>query len=179
MTALFELADGGTMRTNEFRRVGYWQGHESRFRFYGTEQVFEQSGHGATLSVKTAGDDYAKGETLDVGDQLYTGPGQLPENLADIDPALIQSFSSGSAPVQDRTRLPKEFEGAHNGHEGSHHFLADDFVRAVTTKTHPPVSAWRAARFTLPGVIAFDSARQGGARLPIPDFGDGSADPGW
>ncbi len=179
MTALFELADGGTMRTNEFRRVGYWKGHESRFRFYGTEQVFEQSGFGATLSVKTAGEDYAKGETRDISDLFYTGDGQLPEQAGNIDPALLQSFSSGNAKVQDRSRLPREFEGAHNGHEGSHHFLADDFVRAVTTTTQPPVNAWRAARFTLPGVIAFDSARQNAARLEIPDFGDGPADPGW
>src|SRR5919199_1862454 len=117
MTALFHLADGGAMRSNEFRRVGYWNGHESRFRFYGT--------------------------------------GQIPEGFGDVDPALMQSFASGTAPVQDRSRLPKEFEGAHNGHEGSHHFLADDFVRAVTTRTHPPVNAWKAARFTLPGVVAY------------------------
>jgi predicted dehydrogenase len=179
MTALFELADGGAMRSNEFRRVGYWNGHESRFRFYGTEQVFEQSGHGATLSVKTEGEDYAKGATRDISELFYTQGGQIPEGFGDVDPALMQSFASGTAPVQDRARLPKEFEGAHNGHEGSHHFLADDFVRAVTTRTHPPVNAWKAARFTLPGVVAYDSARQGGARLAIPDFGDGPEDPGW
>ncbi|CAA9290331.1 MAG: hypothetical protein AVDCRST_MAG48-460, partial [uncultured Friedmanniella sp.] len=33
--------------------------------------------------------------------------------------------------------------------------------------------------FTLPGVVAYESARQGGVRLPVPDFGDGPADPGW
>ncbi len=49
----------------------------------------------------------------------------------------------------------------------------------MTTGTQPPVNAWRAARFTLPGVIAYDSARQNGARLPIPDFGDGPATPAW
>ncbi len=179
MSALFGLADGGVMRTNEFRRVGYWKGHESRFRFYGTESVMEQTGQGATWSVKTEGEDYQKGETRDISDLFYTHGGQVPEDFGDVDPALMQSFASGTAKVQDRSRLPKEFEGEHNGHEGSHHFLADDFVRAVTTKTQPPVNAWRAARFTLPGVIAWESARQGGARLPIPDFGDGPADPGW
>jgi hypothetical protein len=179
MTALYELADGGTMRHNEFRRLGYWNGHESRFRFYGTEQVFEQSGHGATLSVKTEGDDYAKGETRDISELFFTKGGQIPEGFGDVDPALMQSFASGTAPVQDRSRLPKEFEGAHNGHEGSHHFLADDFVRGVVTKTHPPVSVWKAARFTLPGVVAYESAQQGGARLAVPDFGDGPGDPGW
>jgi len=121
MTALFELADGGTMRTNEFRRVGYWSGHESRFRFYGTEQVFEQSGHGATLSVKTEGEDYAKGETRDISQLFFTKGKEIPDGFGDVDPALMQSFASGTAPVQDRSRLPKEFEGAHNGHEGSHH----------------------------------------------------------
>jgi predicted dehydrogenase len=177
MTALFELADGGAMRTNEFRRVGYWSGHESRFRFYGTEQVFEQSGHGATLSTKTEGEDYAKGETRDISQLFFTRGSQVPDGFGDVDPALMQSFVSGTAPVQDRSRLPKEFEGAPNGHEGSHHFLADDFVRAVTTRTHPPVNAWKAARFTLPGVVAYDSARQGGDRLLVPDFGDGPAEP--
>jgi predicted dehydrogenase len=179
MTALFELADGGAMRTNEFRRVGYWKGHESRFRFYGTEQVFEQSAHAATLSVKTEGADYAKGDTIDITDLLATEGGQLPEGFDDVDPALMQSFASGTAKVQDRSRLPKAFDGAHNGHEGSHHFLADDFVRAVTTKTQPPINAWRAARFNLPGVIALESAQQNGTRLPIPDHGDGPTDPGW
>jgi predicted dehydrogenase len=179
MTALFELADGGTMRTNEFRRVGYWQGHESRFRFYGTEAVMEQTGQGATFNVKSEGEDYRKGKTLDISEEFYTRGGQVPEGFGDIDPALMQSFASGNARVQDRSRLPKEFEGAHNGHEGSHHFLADDFVRAVTTKTQPPVNAWKAARFTLPGVAAFESANKAGARIPVPDFGDGPANPNW
>jgi len=179
MSALFELADGGAMRTNEFRRVGYWNGHESRFRFYGTDAVMEQNGHGATLSVKTEGQDYAKGETIDISDLFYTHGGQIPEGFGDVDPALMQSFASGTAKVQDRSRLPKEFEGAHNGHEGSHHFLADDFVRAVTGNTQPPVNAWTAAHFTLPGVVAYESAKQGGVRLPIPDFGDGPEKPSW
>ena len=179
MSALFELADGGAMRTNEFRRVGYWNGHESRFRFYGTDAVMEQTGHGATFSVKTEGQDYAKGETIDISDLFYTHGGQIPDGFGDVDPALMQSFASGTAKVQDRSRLPIEFEGAHNGHEGSHHFLADDFVRAVTSKTQPPVNAWTAAHFTLPGVVAYESAKQGGVRLPIPDFGDGPEKPTW
>jgi predicted dehydrogenase len=179
MSALFELADGGAMRTNEFRRVGYWKGHESRFRFYGTEQVMEQTGYGATLSIKTEGEDYAKGETIDISELFYTGSKQLPEDFGDVDPALLQSFASGTAKVHDRSRLPKEFDGLHNGHEGSHHFLADDFVRAVISKTQPPVHAWRAARFTLPGVVAYESAKQGGARLQVPDFGAGPDNPNW
>lgn len=42
-TALFEVAGGGSFRTNEFRRVGYpSQIRESRFRFFGTDASMEQ-----------------------------------------------------------------------------------------------------------------------------------------
>lgn len=87
-------------------------------------------------------------------------------------PALRDAFTSGSAPVHDRSRLPAEFAHVSNGHEGSHHFLADDFVTAVNTGTLPPVNAWVAARYTLPGIVAHDSALKGGERLEITDFGD-------
>jgi hypothetical protein len=93
-------------------------------------------------------------------------------SLANIAPALRSAFRSGHAAVHDTARLPREFAGASNGHEGSHQFLVDDFVTAVSTRTLPPVDAWTAARFTLPGIIAHQSAVQGGERLEIPDFGD-------
>jgi len=74
--------------------------------------------------------------------------------------------------VHDSARLPTSFIGAPDGHEGSHHFLADDFVTAVVQRSLPPVNAWVAARFTLPGIVAHQSALAGGARLTVPDFGD-------
>lgn len=174
MSALFELDDATVMRTNEFRRVGHpARVHESRFRFYGTEAVMEQTSTGAAYSTRD--------KITDISDLFFTGrhpagaasPDVVDPGLTDLDSALVHSFSSGTAKVQDRSRLPVEFEGAFNGHEGSHHFLADDFVRAVTTLTAPPVNAWTAARFTLPGVVAMASARHGGARLPVPDLGAG------
>jgi predicted dehydrogenase len=169
MSAHFHLADGGVMRTNEFRRVGHPAGvHESRFRFYGTDAVMEQTSTGASWSDRQ--------HIEDISELFYTGEGEIDSSapeLAGLDPALLHSFASGTAKVHDRSRLPVEFEGARNGHEGAHHFLADDFVRAVTNKTQPPVNAWVAARFTLPGIIAQQSAEKNGERLPIPDFGAG------
>ena len=167
MSALFELADGGVMRTNEFRRVGHPAAvHESRFRFYGTDGVMEQTSTSAAESDRTG--------ITDIGDLFQTkiDIDQDSEEYKNIDPALLNSFLSGTAKVHDRSRLPESYEGARNGHEGSHHFLADDFVRAVTSRTLPPVNAWLAARFTLPGIVALESARRNGERLPIPDFGD-------
>lgn len=166
-TALFEVAGGGSFRTNEFRRVGY-PSHirESRFRFFGTEGSFEQL---ATVSQRAD-----KTGVTDVTELLQPKPTLSPDDpsLAHVSPALRDAFTSGSAPVHDRSRLPREFDHIANGHEGSHHFLADDFVRAVNGRTLPPVNAWQAARYTLPGIVAHESALQGGVRLPIPDFGD-------
>ncbi|NAZ86602.1 Gfo/Idh/MocA family protein [Kineococcus indalonis] len=169
-TALFELAGGGSMRTNEFRRVGY-PSHlkESRFRFFGTEASFEQTVNQSVWQDK-------EGFT-DVTDLLRARP-SLDEDdpsLAGVSPALRAAFVSGCAPVHDRARLPKELTGAPNGHEGAHHFLVDDFVRSVTDGTVPPVDAWVAARFTLPGIVAHESMRRGGERLPIPDHGEAPA----
>ena len=59
-----------------------------------------------------------------------------------------------------------------NGHEGAHHFLVDDFARAVVGGHQPVVNAWQAARYTLPGVIAHQSMNRGGERLAIQDLGD-------
>jgi hypothetical protein len=36
----------------------------------------------------------------------------------------------------------------------------------------PRVNAWLAARFTVPGLVAHESAKLGGALLDVPDFGD-------
>lgn len=166
-SALFRLADGGALRTNEMRRVGY-PSHirESRLRVFGTEGSFEQL---ATVSLWQT----RKG-VEDVSDQVEARkPSRVDEaELAGIDPALRDAFMSGCAPVHDRSRLPEVYTGMRNGHEGSHHFLADDFVRAVVDGTTPPVSAWTAARYTLPGIVAHQSALRGGEQLEIPDFGD-------
>ncbi|HJW00561.1 MAG TPA: Gfo/Idh/MocA family oxidoreductase [Arthrobacter sp.] len=166
-TALFELNDGGVMRTNEMRRVGY-PSHirESRFRFFGTEASFEQ------LAKVTVWQD--KENVHDISEQLETRPSMPLDDpsLANVAPELRDAFVSGLSPVHDADRLPVEFRGAPNGHEGSHHFLVDDFVTAVNTGTLPPVNAWVAARFTLPGIVAHQSALRGGERLPIRDFGD-------
>jgi predicted dehydrogenase len=166
-TALFELADGGVMRTNEMRRVGY-PSHvkESRFRFFGTEGSLEQL---ATVSLWQT-----KAGVEDITPLLKTAESLSHDDpsLADVSPALRDSFVSGYAAVHDRSRLPREFEGHPTGHEGSHHFLVDDFVRAVGAGTLPTVNAWLSARFTLPGIVAHQSALRGGERLPIPDFGD-------
>ena len=166
-TALFEAAGGGAFRINEFRRVGFPSYfRESRFRFFGTEASMEQLVNVSLWQNKQ--------EVVDITEHLAAKPTLSPDDpsLEHVSPALRDAFTSGSAPVHDRSRLPKEFANVSNGHEGSHHFLADDFVTAVTTGALPPVNAWVAARYTMPGIVAHESALKGGVRLDIRDFGD-------
>ena len=166
-SALFELAGGGSMRINEFRRVGY-PSHirESRFRYFGTEASFEETVDYAVWQDKDG--------ATNISEQVETVPTMSLDDpsLAAVDPALRDAFVSGLAPVHDASRLPAELLALPSGHEGSHHFLVDDFVTAVAHGTLPPVNAWEAARYTLPGIVAHQSALQGGVRLPVPDFGD-------
>jgi hypothetical protein len=151
-TALFELADGSIVRTNEMRRVGY-PSHirETRYRYFGTEASLEQL---AEVSVWQD-----KESVTDISELL------APEPASEGEPGY------GFSRIHDRSRLPASFAGLPTGHEGSHHFLADDFVQAVVTRTLPPVNAWVAASFTVPGVLAHQSARRGGERLAIADLG--------
>ena len=69
-------------------------------------------------------------------------------------------------------KLPASYVGHGMGHDGSHRFLADDFVRAVTTDRRPHNHVWAAATYCAPGIVAWESLKQDGAWLDVPDFGD-------
>jgi predicted dehydrogenase len=141
-TALFTMSDGSCCRVSEFRRVGYFS--VERMSLYGTEACFENK---------------------------VLGVAWLHKNSCESLDAQLKCGDNGYAAVHDAGRLPKEFAGLGNGHAGSHHFLADDFVKACVTGKTPPVNVWMAARYTVPGIIAHESSLQGGALLEIPDFG--------
>lgn len=165
-TALFTTADGGSMRINEMRRIGVPTDiPSSRMSFFGTRASFEQQTGNAVWQNLDG--------WQDITDQLRAAPVEsLPEGRTDIvDEALRAEFRSGLAPVHDTGILPAEFRGLPNGHEGSHQFLVNDFVTACLADRLPPVHAWRAARYVIPGLIAHESAKRGGERLAIPDYG--------
>jgi predicted dehydrogenase len=148
-TALFRTSDGGMASINEFRRVGYRASPEPEVRMslFGTNGSFETQTKAASWNT--------------VGGEL--------ENLSEM-----LRVSSGISKVHDVARLPREFAGLPNGHEGSHQFLVLDFVDAIVSGKRAPNNAWFAARCCLPGIIAHQSAQQDGVLLKIPDYGDGA-----
>ncbi|MBN1126985.1 MAG: Gfo/Idh/MocA family oxidoreductase [Sedimentisphaerales bacterium] len=59
----------------------------------------------------------------------------------------------------------------HNsGHEGSHTFLTHEFVDALTHNRKPKIDVHEALAYTVPGIVAHQSAMEGGTLKKIPSF---------
>ena len=59
----------------------------------------------------------------------------------------------------------------HNsGHHGSHTFLTHEFVDALVHDRKPAVDVHEALAYTAPGIVAQQSAQQGGELMKIPSF---------
>ena len=61
------------------------------------------------------------------------------------------------------------------GHGNSHTFLSHEFVSAIVEDRHPAVNIWEAIAYTLPGIVAHQSALRGGETLKIRDYGKAPA----
>jgi len=146
-TALFAMSDGACARVNEFRRVGHPGGEF--MTVCGTEASFEYTQAG----------------------QVIIGKGFEDTKRLDDILTLRLGVYGGTAAAHDTARLPREFAKMPNNHWGSHQFLVDDFVQACVSGIQPPNNIWQAARYMIPGLIAHDSAEQGGVQLAVPDLG--------
>ena len=175
---LLELSNGGVVRINETRCIG-WKAPETYItQFFGDSAGYEFSIARHSLSRWNPDDDHNTIMT-DVTDQIQ--PRSVSELIDQNYPEAIQKIASGAgfyetSPVQPTGRLPKEYEGLHNGHNGTHHFLIDDFCRAYETGKLSPTNIWAVARYNIPGLVAHQSALAGGIPLEVPDLGDPPAD---
>lgn len=171
---LAELSNGGIMRINENRCVG-WRSPETYIsQFYGTDGGYEfavANHYLAQWDEQNAGMVIMK----DVTQQLM--PASVYKKLQADRDAAVQEIANGigfmeSSPIQPIERLPKEYEGLPNGHNGTHLFLVDDFCRAYDSGKLSPTNIWQVARFNLPGLVAHQSALAGGTVMEVPDLGN-------
>ncbi|MBI2567444.1 MAG: Gfo/Idh/MocA family oxidoreductase [Candidatus Schekmanbacteria bacterium] len=72
-------------------------------------------------------------------------------------------------------RLPATMRHT-SGHDGSYPFLAAELVEALLAGREPAIGLATALAMTLPGIVAHESARQGGALLAVP-YGDTASTP--
>lgn len=162
-TMLCRMSDGSMARISEFRRIGH--PGTVGMSLYGTEGSYEEQVGGQVWATKE------RATCEDLTEQLTCRRlGAENKEMAKVNSA--DGTHDDVSPVHPVERLPKEFQGMRNGHSGSHQFLVDDFVKACVSGGQPPNNAWQAARYLAPGLVAHESALQGGVLLEIPDFGD-------
>lgn len=58
-----------------------------------------------------------------------------------------------------------------SGHDCSHTFITNEFIDALAHERKPEVDIYNALAMTAPGIVAHQSALQGGKQLTIPNFG--------
>lgn len=175
---LLKLSNGGVARISENRNVG-WRAPETYIsQFYGTEGCYEFSVAHHFLS-KWDPEKPGYVTLKDVSEEI--NPQTITKMLNENYDEAIQAISRGAgffdtSPLQETELLPSSFNGLKNGHNGTHHFLVDDFCRAFVTGKLSPTNIWAVARYNIPGLIAHQSAMQGGICLDVPDLGDPPSD---
>ena len=173
---LLELANGGTARVTEARRFGWMKPSSYISAVYGTRGGYEFSNAQHIMVEKDMLAEKERVTLTDVSDYVNTAGMVEHKN----DPDFKNRVANGAwqwsdiAEVQKKEmeRLPASYEGLPNGHMATHKLLIDDFCTAAYTGRIPVLNAWTAARYTVPGLVAIESAKAGGVPMDVPDFGD-------
>lgn len=173
---LMQLANGGTARVNEARTFGWMKPSSYISALYGTKGGYEFSNAQHILVEKVDNAEKEQVNLTDVSDYVNTKGMVENKHLPDFKNLVANGKWQWSdvAAVQEKEmeRLPKSYENLTNGHMATHKFLIDDFCTAVYNHKHPVLNAWTAARFTIPGLVAIESANKGGIPLDVPDCGE-------
>jgi predicted dehydrogenase len=192
--AMFRTSDGGMARVCEFRRTAHSM--MDRMTITGTKGCYQEQpreegilsnvftwldfpeGYGADGTIPfMEAHDTVKLRKKDHNDLCVFNKVEVTEeNIGDLPKEYLGKTFLGVSPFQPWQQLPVEFADRKNGHEGTHVFLVNDFVRSVKEQKLPPNHVWQAARYNAPGIVAHESSKRGGELLKIPDFGLPPAD---
>ena len=99
--------------------------------------------------------------------------GEKPERVkvpdyAHLLPEPIQSFTQGGVYDADSNQHLSFIQGA--GHGGSHPHLVHEFISALVENRDPFPNARQSANITCVGILAHESALQGGKQIFLPEF---------
>ena len=111
--------------------------------------------------------------TLIEGEDSVIHTGEQPQKVAIPDyahllPEAIQGFTTGGVYDADSNQHLSFIQGA--GHGGSHPHLVHEFITALVEKRSPFPNAVQSANITCVGILAHESAMQGGKILKLPPF---------
>ncbi|MFP5078766.1 Gfo/Idh/MocA family protein [Pedobacter sp. JCM 36344] len=99
--------------------------------------------------------------------------GEVPEKVkipdyAHLLPEEIQSFTTGGVYDADSNQHLSFIQGS--GHGGSHPHLVNEFLNALVNKRAPFPDAKQSANITCVGILAHESAMDGGKKIALPAF---------
>jgi predicted dehydrogenase len=111
--------------------------------------------------------------TLVEHEQSVVHTGEVPERVtipdyAHLLPEPIQSFTTGGVYDGDNNQHLSFIQGS--GHGGSHPHLVHEFLSALAEKRQPFPNAKQSANITCVGILAHESALNGGVKMEMPEF---------
>ncbi len=182
-------------RLAEVEAIGWGDGHEvlktNRYKnpFWNTTGFFKTSGgHASRISVfwHIAGRGTERAQFY--GDRLsyvMARPDEIPNTVSQISKDGKTVIDANGYPEGDMKveayqepdhmeSIPQSMRVA-SGHGGSHVHITHEFVSAIVEDRHPTVNIWEAIAYTLPGIVAHQSALKGGEKMKIRDYGKAPA----
>jgi len=111
--------------------------------------------------------------TLVEHEQSVVHTGEVPERVnipdyAHLLPEAIQSFTTGGVYDGDNNQHLSFIQGS--GHGGSHPHMVHEFLTALAEKRQPFPNAKQSANITCVGILAHESALNGGVKMDMPEF---------
>jgi predicted dehydrogenase len=178
-------------RLTEVQAIGWGDGHqvlatnEYGNPFWNTTGFFKTSGgHSSRISVfwHVADTEIERGSIY--GDRMsyiMDRPEGSPDTVIQISKDGKTSIDANGYPEGKVTIEPYK-EPTHwevlppsmrvpTGHGGSHTFLTHEFISSILEDRWPTVNVYEAIAFTLPGIVAHQSALRGGEPMKIKDYG--------
>lgn len=182
-------------RLAEVEAIGWGDGHpilttnEYGNPFWNTTGFFKTSGgHSSRISVfwhVAAGGVERGGIYGDRMSYIMSRPEGSPDTVVQIGQGGMtiidaNGYPEGSAKSEGYEE-PTHWEAlppamrVKTGHGGSHTFLTHEFISAIVEDRWPAVNVYEAIAYTLPGIVAHQSALRGGEHLKIRDYGTAPA----
>lgn len=181
-------------RLAEVQAIGWGDGHEvlrtNQYQnpFWNTTGFFKTTGgHACRIAVFWHVPAGSAQRTQFYGERLSYIMGRHPENH----PNVVMRFGKEGETVLDSSGYPEGKVAAEpyddppekhwhlmpepmrvpSGHAGSHPHICHEFISAIVEDRHPEIDVWESVAYTIPGLVAHQSALKGGEMMKIKDYG--------
>ena len=118
--------------------------------------------HGDKMSLIMSHGEMSSSVLVKAGDIVVKDDGGF-----DVAKNVVEEFT---APKWWETDMLPEPLRHDSGHGGSHTFITHEFIDSLINDRKPEVDIYQALAFTVPGLVAHESALKGGELLKIPSF---------